>query len=41
MELVQCSTHEQIADTLTKPLKLDVLLKLQGMLGVCSYPAVN
>jgi hypothetical protein len=41
VELVQCSTHEQIADILTKPLKLDVLLKLQGMLGVCSYTAVN
>jgi hypothetical protein len=41
VELVQCSTHEQIADILTKPLKLDVFLKLRDMLGVCSYPAVD
>jgi hypothetical protein len=41
VELVQCSTHEQIADILTKPLKLDVFLKLRDMLGVCSYLAVD
>ena len=41
VELVQCSTREQIADILTKPLKLETFLKLRDMLGVCSYPEVN
>lgn len=41
VELVQCSTREQIADILTKPLKLETFLKLRDMLGVCPYPEVN
>ena len=36
MELVHCGTQEQLADVMTKPLKLDVFLNLQGLLGVCS-----
>ncbi|GKA99022.1 retrovirus-related pol polyprotein from transposon TNT 1-94, partial [Tanacetum coccineum] len=38
VELVQCSTQEQVADILTKPLKLDAFLKLRQLLGVCEYP---
>lgn len=36
MELVHCGTQDQLADVMTKPLKLDVFLNLRGLLGVCS-----
>jgi hypothetical protein len=35
VELKHCGTQEQIADIMTKPLKLDVFLKLRKFLGVC------
>lgn len=41
VELVHCSTHVQIADILTKPLKMDTYEKMRGMLGVCDVPGVN
>ena len=41
VELVQCSTQEQAADILTKPLKLDAFLKLRQLLGVCEYSGLN
>ncbi|KAJ8621549.1 hypothetical protein MRB53_030078 [Persea americana] len=41
VELIQCSTQDQVADVLTKPLKLDVFLKMRGLLGVCEHPCVN
>ena len=41
VELVHCSTEEQLADVMTKPLKLDVFLKLRGLLGVCSELDIN
>lgn len=41
VELIQCSTQDQVADVLTKPLKLDVFLKMRGLLGVCEHPGVN
>ena len=41
VELVQCSTQEQIADILTKPLKLEVFVKMRGLMGVCEYPRIN
>ncbi|KAB2605263.1 hypothetical protein D8674_004980 [Pyrus ussuriensis x Pyrus communis] len=34
VELVQCSTQEQVADILTKPLKFDVFVKLRSLMGV-------
>ena len=34
VELLHCGTQEQIADIMTKPLKLDAFLKLRTMLGV-------
>jgi len=34
VELVHCGTKEQLADVMTKPLKLDVFLKLRGLLGI-------
>jgi hypothetical protein len=36
MELVHCGTKDQLADIQTKPLKLDVFLRLREELGVCS-----
>ncbi|CAL2258078.1 unnamed protein product [Prunus armeniaca] len=41
LELVQCSTQEQIADVLTKPLKVDTFLKMRDLMGVFKFPGVN
>ncbi|KAJ8766885.1 hypothetical protein K2173_009229 [Erythroxylum novogranatense] len=41
VELVHCATQEQVADVMTKPLKLDVFLKLRKLLGVCSMSEIN
>ena len=41
VELVYCSTQEQLAEVMTKPLKLDVFLKLHASLGVCFETDVN
>ncbi|XP_048437163.1 secreted RxLR effector protein 161-like [Pyrus x bretschneideri] len=38
VELLQCSTHEQITDIMTKPLKLEVFQKLRNLMGVCKMP---
>jgi hypothetical protein len=34
-ELVHCNTQEQLSDIMTKPLKLEVFLKLCDRLGMC------
>ena len=41
VELVHCGTQEQLADVMTKPLKLDAFLKLRGLLGVCYEMDIN
>ena len=41
VQLVYCNTQEQVADVMTKPLKLDVFVKLRNLLGVCSLQNVN
>jgi hypothetical protein len=41
VELVQCSTREQITDILTKPLKLKVFVKMRGFIDVYEYPEIN
>lgn len=41
VEMVHCSTQEQVADIMTKPLKLDAFLKMRDLLGVCLNPGVN
>ncbi|WJZ94710.1 hypothetical protein VitviT2T_013543 [Vitis vinifera] len=41
VELKHCGTQEQVADIMTKPLKLDVFLKLRELLGVSVVPRVN
>ena len=35
VKLVHCGTNDQVANILTKPLKLEVFLKLREKLGVC------
>ena len=40
IELKYCSSQEQIADIMTKPLKLDAFVKLRKQLGVCEIPKV-
>jgi hypothetical protein len=41
VEMVHCNSQDQIADIMTKPLKLDAFVKLRSMLGVCQEPYVN
>ncbi|RVW38412.1 Retrovirus-related Pol polyprotein from transposon TNT 1-94 [Vitis vinifera] len=41
VELKHCGTQEQVADIMTKLLKLDVFLKLRELLGVSVVPRVN
>ena len=41
VELKHCGTQEQIADIMTKPLKLDAFLKLRKLLGMCEVPGLN
>lgn len=41
VNLSHCITQEQVADIMTKPLKLEVFLKLHSMLGVCEVPNIN
>ncbi|XP_034708988.1 secreted RxLR effector protein 161-like [Vitis riparia] len=41
VEMVHCHTHEQVADIMTRPLKLDAFLKIRDLLGVCLDPGVN
>ena len=41
LELIHCSTQQQVADILTKLLKLDAFLKMQSLLGVHEYPGIN
>ena len=36
INMFYCNSEDQVADILTKPLKLDVLVKLRRLLGVCS-----
>ena len=41
VELVYCNTLEQVADIMTKPLKLDLYEKLRSMLGMSEVPMIN
>jgi hypothetical protein len=37
VELIHCSTQDQVADIMTKALKLDLFCDLRNRLGVCSF----
>ena len=41
IQLNYCGTNEQVADVLTKPLKLESFQKLRSELGVCKAPELN
>nr|KYP66580.1 Retrovirus-related Pol polyprotein from transposon TNT 1-94 [Cajanus cajan] len=41
IELVHCGTQDQVADVMTKPLKLDSFQKLRVQLGMCEVPKLN
>lgn len=41
VKLVHCVSQEQLADLMTKPLKMDAFLKLRELLGVCSKSDIN
>ncbi|KAL5844965.1 hypothetical protein ACOSQ4_010923 [Xanthoceras sorbifolium] len=41
VELIYCSTQNQLAHVMTKPLKLDVFLKMRATLGVCCEADIN
>ena len=41
VELVHCSSEDQLANVMTKPLKLEQFLKLRKYLGVCSIIDIN
>ena len=36
IDMIWCSNEDQVADILTKPLKLALFVKLRRLLGVCS-----
>lgn len=38
---MHCDTQEELVDAMTKPLKLNVFLKLQGLLGACIEIDIN
>ena len=41
IELIHCSTKEQLSDIMTKPLKLETFEKLRDKLGMCSLTSIN
>lgn len=41
VELKYCNSQEQVADLITKPLKLEQFEKLCGMLGMVSVSELN
>jgi hypothetical protein len=41
IELVYCRSEDQIADIMTKALKLDAFEKLRNLLGMCSFQVLE
>ncbi|KAL0313353.1 UNVERIFIED_CONTAM: Retrovirus-related Pol polyprotein from transposon TNT 1-94 [Sesamum radiatum] len=41
LELVYCGSQDQVADIMTKPLKIEVFQKHRKMLGVCEISKIN
>lgn len=41
VELIHCGSKDQLADIMTKPLKLELFLKMREQLGMCSFHELN
>jgi len=41
IELVHCVTQKQVADVMTKALKLEVFQRLREKMGMCSLTEIN
>ena len=41
VKLEYCGSKDQLADIMTKPLRLEVLIRLRELLGVCLAPEVT
>lgn len=41
VKLIHCGTQEQVADLMTKSLKLEAFQKLRKMMGVCEVTGIN
>ena len=41
IELVHCRSQDQMANIMTKPLKLEIFQKLRKLLGVCEISDIN
>ena len=41
IDMIYCRSEDQVADILTKPLKLPVFVKLRELLGVCSLKDID
>ncbi|XP_038704736.1 secreted RxLR effector protein 161-like [Tripterygium wilfordii] len=41
VEMVHCGPQEQVADIMTKPLKLDDFVKMRSRLGMCTGSVIN
>ena len=41
VQLVFCGSRDQLAELMTKPLKLEAFQKLREELGVCAAPVLN
>lgn len=41
VEFVHCGTKDQLANIMTKALKLEVFMKLRERLGICNIEGIN
>lgn len=41
VKLEYCQTQEQLADLMTKPLKLDAFERMRTLMGICKNPKIN
>lgn len=41
VKLEHCGSKDQLADLMTKPLRLEVFARLRKLIGVCAPPKIN